>query len=360
MKIVFAIAHPKHVHIFKNVISELENHGHDCLALVIEKDVVISLLDYYDINYKVIGEKQSSLLKRILSIILRLNNIHKQIREYKPDLIIGQADPFFAIVSKLLNKSFIALPDTENAFLTNLLALPILKYIIASNSYNKNKNGITRVNSYLELSYLHPKVFEPDPQIKGYLSLKKSDNYTLIRFVNWDAHHDIGHKGISLENKIKVVKEFSKYSKVFISSEGELPLELKKYEIEIPIEKMHDVLANATLFYGESATMAAESAILGTPSVYIDNKGRGYTDDLETKYGLLYNFSESLLDQERSIQTGIKLLSLSDVKDIWNNKQQNMLRSILNYSEFLVWFIESFPESHKIMEENPEYQNRFK
>ena len=33
-------------------------------------------------------------------------------------------------------------------------------------------------------------------------------------------------------------------------------------ENTIPPEKMHDALANASLFFGESATMASESAVL--------------------------------------------------------------------------------------------------
>ena len=52
---------------------------------------------------------------------------------------------------------------------------------------------------------------------------------------------------------------------------------------------MHDVQAAAALFVGESATMASESVVLGTPSIYIDEVGRGYTDE-EAREGLLWMF----------------------------------------------------------------------
>ena len=61
--------------------------------------------------------------------------------------------------------------------------------------------------------------------------------------------------------KRRIVKKISKYAKVFISSEGELPDELIKYKIHIKPEYMHHALSQASLFYGESATMAAESAV---------------------------------------------------------------------------------------------------
>ena len=41
------------------------------------------------------------------------------------------------------------------------------------------------------------------------LGVTKDEKYVIIRFVAWNASHDLGHKGISIENKINAVKEFS-------------------------------------------------------------------------------------------------------------------------------------------------------
>ena len=65
----------------------------------------------------------------------------------------------------------------------------------------------------------------------------------------------------------------------------------------MPPEEMHTLLYYATLLYGESATMASEAAVLGTYAVYLDDVGRGYTDEEESKYGLVFNFTESIEDQ---------------------------------------------------------------
>jgi hypothetical protein len=159
--------------------------------------------------------------------------------------------------------------------------------------------------------------------------------------------------------KRKAVKEFSKYAKVFITSERELSPDLKPYQIKIPPEKMHDALAYATLLYGESATMASEGAALGTPAIYVDNEGRGYTDEEENKYGLVFNFTESIEDQELSIRKGVTLLKTPDIKHIWKKKRERMLSEKIDVTAFMVWFIENYPESAKIMKKDPDYQYRF-
>ena len=85
-------------------------------------------------------------------------------------------------------------------------------------------------------------VFYSDRNIYRILKLKKNTRFVIIRFVSWRATHDYGHSGISKDNKLRAVEEFSKYARVFISSEENLPQELKKYELNIPPEKYMTLL----------------------------------------------------------------------------------------------------------------------
>jgi uncharacterized protein len=150
-----------------------------------------------------------------------------------------------------------------------------------------------------------------------------------------------------MENKRVAVKEFSKHGRVFISSEEKLPEDLQPYQISIPPAKMHDVLNYATLFFGESATMASESAVLGTPAIYLDNEGRGYTDDLEKSYGLVHNFTESPDDQEKAIKKGIDLLQETNLKEISKNKREKLLSEKIDVTEYLINTVTSFMENVK-------------
>ena len=155
------------------------------------------------------------------------------------------------------------------------------------------------------------------------------------------------NSGLSLENKRIAVNEFSKYAKVFITSEGKLPEDLEKYRIHIPPERIHDALNYATLLYGESATMSSECSILGTPAIYLDNDGRGYTDEQEKLYGSIFSFTESLEDQKRSIKKGITLLKQDNVKKEWDRKKTKLLKEKIDVTKWMIELINKYQNGIK-------------
>ena len=191
----------------------------------------------------------------------------------------------------------------------------------------------------------HPNYFNPDKSILKYLGVIDNEKFVIMRFVGWGAAHDIGYSGLSLEMKIKAVEKFSQYAKVFITSEKEIPAQLEKYRIEIPIEKIHDALFYATLLYSEGATMASESAILGTPAIYVNSLELGYINELYSLYGSVFKYSSSLKDQGQSIAKGIELLKTDGIKEVWSNKRQKLLYDKIDVSKWLVDLIEGYPES---------------
>ena len=44
---------------------------------------------------------------------------------------------------------------------------------------------------------------------------------------------------------------------------------------------------------------------------------RGYTDEEDKKYGLVFNFTESQEDQRLSIEKGIELLTTPGLRQVW-------------------------------------------
>ncbi len=120
---------------------------------------------------------------------------------------------------------------------------------------------------------------------------------------------------------------------------------------------MHDVLCSASLFIGESATMASESVVLGTPAIYIDEVGRGYTDE-EDREGLLYMFRPD--QQDDAIAKAIEVVSSAFDVSAWKNKWERWMDTKIDPTAFLCWFIENYPESERTMRTNPDYQFRFR
>lgn len=360
MKILIDIGHPAHVHLFRFFAQEMQKKGHQIFFTCRDKEFEIYLLKKFGFNFKSFGKKYKSGIGKLWGLI------EFDIKEFitglkfRPDILISHGSMYAAHAAFLLGKPHISLEDTFN-FEQIRLYKPFTKVILTADYDHPLKSDkVIRYAGYHELAYLHPRRFKPDKSILKELGVTDSEEYGIIRFVSWNASHDYGHSGISYENKIKAVVAFSKYAKVFISSEKELPDELKKYQIRIAPEKMHDAIAFSTLVFGESSTMAEEAAMLGVPSIYLNNKSTFYTKHLEKDYCLVFNYTESNSEQLLAIEKGVELLQQTNIKMEWQQKRESMLSDKIDVTAFMVWFVENYPDSEKTMKENPDYQNNFR
>lgn len=348
MKIVVDVNHPAHVHFFKNFVWEMQKKGHEILITASKKEVSIDLLNRYGFDYVYLGTYGNSVGKKFISTLPMDLKMYKAVKGFKPDIFVGWGSIRAAHVSKLMRKPCINFDDAEHATHEHILYAPFSNIICTSTSFKKNfgRKHIT-YNGYEELAYIHPKYFTPDPTVLKDLNLKPNDRYIIIRFVSWDAVHDIGQSGLTLDVRRKAIREFEKYGRVLISSENLLPMEFEKNRILLSPEKMHDLLFYATLFFGEGATMASESALLGTPAIYINSLGLGFLEDIENKYELVYNFNDAnpVARGEKALEKAIKLLRQENLKLKWHAKKEKLIKDKIDVTKFMVRLIEGYPDS---------------
>ena len=357
MKIMIDIGHPAHVHYFRNFIEIMISKGHEFLITSRNKEIEHYLLDNYKIAFCDRGKGRKSVIGKILYIFEADYILLKEAKKFKPDILLSFDSLYLSHISKMINVPHIALDDTEHSKFEHMLSFPFTKTILTPTCYNLDL-GKKQIffNGYMELSYLHRNYFTPDKSILDQINIKENDRYIIMRFVSWNASHDIGHSGINFEMKYKIIKELSKYARIFISSESELPDNLKQYRITVSPEKIHHLLAYSTLFIGEGATMASECAMLGTPSIYVNSLEVGYCTELEKKYSLIYGFRNT----EGVLEKAIELLENKDLKTIFETRRQKMLSEKIDVTSFLVWFVENYPYSINIMNNDNQYQNKFK
>jgi len=344
MKYIIDIGHPKDIYTFKKIYFELLSEGHKILMTCNNRQYNKDLLSYYNMNYYIIGYHHKRILGKVIGLIKSIINMLIISLKFNPDNFISHGSIVAGFTSFIMHKPHIALEDTFNMEQVKLSML--FTDVVLTGDYPHPSLGKKEIKypGYHELAYLHPNVFTLDERVLAILGMKKGEKYAIVRFVAWEASHDIGHSGISYENKIKLVKTLSRHLHVFISSEMELPEELKNYQIKIPPEQMHNALAFAHLFVGESSTMATESAVLGTPSIYINDSKLGYTNDL-ANYGLLYSYMESEIDQITAIKKAEELALKQNTKEEYLTKREQMLADKIDVSAFLIWFVENYPES---------------
>lgn len=336
MKILIDINHPADVHQFKHFIWQMQSKGHLFKLVARERECVFRLLKGYNFSY-VPRQGHKGLLRKTIGIYTVGKLLYKIAKEFNPDILIGgPGNCYVAHVAKLLKKKSIIFDDTEYSTFQNWLTFPFTNFVCTPSSYwlELGKKQVT-YKGYQELAYLHPLHYKPNPVVLAELGVKATEIYTLFRLVSWEANHDIGDRGFS--NVTAFIDEFRKHSRVFITSEKPLPPKLKPYQLNLSPEKVHDAIYYSTMFIGESATMASEAAMLGIPSFFISKSKRGYTNEQEGKYGLVFNYS----NQQEALQKALTLIKQPNLKQQWRKKQEIMLNDMIDVTSWMINFVET-------------------
>ena len=368
MKIVVDIGHPAHVHYFRNCIQLMQSKGHEFLIIARDKEVTFDLLNYYKLPYSNRGKGKKGFFGKMSYILVADRFIYKKARQFKPDVFLSFGSPYAAHVAWLMGKPHIAFDDTDNNFFEHLLYVPFTPTIITPKVYQKDyKAKHIRFDGFMELSSLHPATYKPElPKNKVDAQINRGDfpnnqgdfpnnhgdlqtnRYIVMRFVSWQASHDIGLTGLSLKAKYELVKQLSKHVKIVISSESPLPDDLKAYAFSTHPAYMHDLVAHADLLISESLTMAAEASFLGTPAVCISTAKAGTLDE-EVNMGLIELFRSEKGLLERCLQ----IVSQADFKSLFKENTQKKVAAKLDLTRFMVWFITNYPNSQQLLREHP-------
>jgi uncharacterized protein len=371
MKILVALNHPAHFHLFKYVAKELSKNGHKLLFVYKQKDILEELLMNFEFDSIRISEKSStskskiSIFKNRLSELLTQDiNLFKVIRKFHPDLMIGtdisisHIGRFSGIPSLIFNED-----DIEINKLFCYSSYPFANHIISPGVCNVARFGEKKIsyNGYQKLAYLHPSRFLPDRSIvQKYIVLDKP--YYLIRLVSFTAGHDVEQKHGGLTGNLiqELVYKFSGFGNVYISSESPVEKEFEKYLLKIGPIDMHHFIYYSDMLIADSQSMIVESAMLGTPSIRFNSfVGKiSVLEELEKKYSLTFGIHNS--SPELLLTKIDEFLSIKDLKGIFRNRQQKMLEDKIDVTSFFVWFIENYPASIGIMKKNPDFQYNFR
>ncbi len=366
MRYLFFLVHPSKYHLFRIIINKLIASGNQVDLVIISKGGLEELVKREKWNYINIFPKGRR-IKRVnifvSSIIYGLMTIYKLIvytGKFKYDLLI--TDDLLTIAGRIRKIPSIFCTDDdisavpESAVLAKTANYVLSPSITYMGRYEWKKIGYY---GYKSLAHLHPLQFTPDRQMVE-KKVKTGDDYFFIRCVSVTSTHDVGKKGISNSLLTKIVNHLTKYGTVIISSERSLPAELEKYRIEFINESVAHYLAFAKLFISDSTTMCAEAAILGTPSIEINDWFGDFRQyyDLSGKYGLLSGFKP--FEEERIFNAIDQLLNKRDLKAVTEKNREKLLTESIDVSSFIYWIISEFPSSVEKYFKDKDVQLRFK
>ena len=297
MRFVIDVLHPIDSHIFHYFIDQLRGRGHQFLVTSRKKECAVELLDAFGIPQHVLSARGKGLTGKLTELASRTRKFVKLVRPFDPDYLISMTGPVIAAASPFLRARTLVLHDNEIPRLVNrAIARLSDAYIVPRGFTDTVGRNQVRYEGYQQLAYLHPNVFRPDINVARKHGLSGDDPFIVVRFVELDAYHDVGERGFSYRAKAEVIRRLARHGRVVITSEEPLPQEFKRYQLAIPPQDMHHVLAFADLLVGESCTMASEAAILGTHALWIARSWRGVVNDLSSRYGLVHHFSDEQID----------------------------------------------------------------
>ena len=345
MRILFVVGHPAHVHLFRNSIAELGLRGHRVDVAAVDKESTLQLLAAYNIDFHIVGRNVSSIGWKLLDTPSKDIRLVRLLKDADTEVVVSTGSPYAAQASAMRGIPHIAFSDTEIAVAVLRLMLPFTDAICTPAAFQKDLGSKqVRYDGYKELAYLHPARFTPQPGILDLVDATPTERIIVVRFASWDSSHDGSTSGRALHGgseMVTFVRNLEQLGRVFVTSERRVPAELADLELKIPLERIHDLLFFSTLYIGEGATMASEAGVLGTPWIFLSTEGRGYLDDQAENYGLGFwvTTAEAALARART------LLADPNLKMSWASKRAALLRDKIDVTDFIVRFIERWPES---------------
>lgn len=341
MRIAVDLSHPAHFHFFRNAIETWKMQGHDVLILAREKDLTLPLLDETGWPYQCLSRARQGKSGLAIELVEHGSKAWRLLGKHRCQVAVAVSGAFIAYAARLRGIPLLVYYDTEHAKIANKISYPLATRIFTPRAYQQDLGAKhERYNGYQELAYLHPSRFKPDPAALAVEGLQPGEPFTFVRLVSWTSHHDTHDFGVT--NLHEVVRRLEKYGRVLISAESPLPDDLKDYARKGRHGDVHHVLGFARLFFGESATMASEAAQLGVPGIFLSTSSRGYTDEQEKQYQMVFNFNGERARQELALKCAEEILADPETPRLFRQRHDRMMQEVIDVTALVLESVQKY------------------
>ncbi|MEM6942157.1 MAG: DUF354 domain-containing protein [Pseudomonadota bacterium] len=300
-RILIDIVHPADVLFFRHPILRLTEAGHEIRILSREKDVAAQLLDDFALPHRQVSQAGHGILGLGFELLRRDAALLAEALRFKPHVLTGFGAVAAAHAGFLLRIPSIAFYDSDQPMLQTRITWPVVTRLVVPEAFDgRIAAGRTlRLAGTKELSFFHPRRFTPDRNAALALGLDPDRPNLLLRLVAMRANHDIGKAGWSPEAVTEITAALAQEGVVHLSAEAgaEIGAEAGSGAVQSgpvtadrrlnktgprlrpyrgPAKAIHQLMAQCRLVAGQSATMAAEAAVLGVPALYAGPDRPGY------------------------------------------------------------------------------------
>jgi predicted glycosyltransferase len=299
VEVLLDAGHPAHLLMFAEALTEVEAKGHSTMVTTRSKDRGDAMALELGLRSRVAGLAPAGKSTSVYGEwVGRVRAFDRLVRTEKPRLLLGHYNPAVGYASFRRRVPSLQWHDDEAWLQPGWIHASVGRMsstiVVPEAMEHSHGRKELRVKSYKELGYLHPARFTPDPAVLQRYGLSASEPYALLRFVGWAAHHDDRSWAPSDARRQAFVDLIRSHGlRVLVSQEGKAALPKGSEAIQPKGRDFHHILAQATLYAGDSQTTAAEAAVLGVPAVRYNHwtRTRDWCNylELDRRFGLLRN-----------------------------------------------------------------------
>jgi predicted glycosyltransferase len=344
VRVLFDIVHPAHAHFYRHLHARLLREGHECHVLARNKEVTLQLLDDFGIPYETHGRPRRWRIGQAQELAARDLRLYRIGRRFKPDFVLAR-NPAGTHAARALGA--VGVFDTDDGRAAGLvfkLAAPFAHVITTPECISEDFGAKhLRYPGYKALAFLHPDEFQPDPEVRDRLGVG-DERFGIVRLTAMDSAHDRNQQGVPRSLARELIGRLERDMRVFVSSEGPLPDEWAHLGFPIAPRYMLDAMAAASIVVGDSGSMIAEAAMLGTPAVFLGSFAhkRTYLVDLETTWGLTRVFLPDESDDMLAVVA--EIVDDPESPAIWQERRGRMLAHTVDVSK---WYYDLLTSLHE-------------
>jgi len=319
-RIFFDLNHPADFHFYKHLMIRLEEEGFELGISARDKDCLLPLLEEAGRSFHCRGKGSTSFVGKYAQGLYLVAYLIWRLLRFRPCCTLSLSSPYLIVASRILKIPTLCYDDTDiNPRLHPLIRMAHVVISPASYPILFHQHHY-RIPAFKELSYLKPGQYPVPAQREGiFIRLTKTDS----------VHHSSGDQ-LDKKEIQSFVEQVVPAHRVVLSSEKEI---LDKVLVEdANVLHVHTDLNSCSVFWGNSATMAAEAALLGIPSVFVGAEVFSYLRDLE-KAGLVHCFAPA--DLTPSLEKARELLSDSGTYERYVSRKNELLKGHEDALEFI-------------------------
>jgi len=339
MNILFDLNHPVDVNFFKNAIKILSKSGHNIVITYRDRGRLgeIAKFELGEFAPIKIGQHQKTFIKKITGQLKRDLEFLSFQRRKEIDISVCFG-PTNAIASWLNGIPYLAFEDDFEYKIPFYHANIFSTRHIMPAYIRANKKNIYHYNGLKELAYLHPRYFSPRvDELKRYELLP--EKYVFIREIA-NVSLNYQKQNLLIDELINLVKKLG--LKVVLSLENK---ELKSfYErdciiLEEPVEDIYSLMKFALFAVSSGDTVARETALLGTSTIYTGGRDMAVNDEL-INIGCMFKEDklENIIKQITKIsikgeKERITRLVADKIRYRWEDTTEVILRHINDFAK---------------------------